>query len=406
MGRAILNGLVALLLAGTFLFPYMGGAATAYALIVVSAVLVGWSLVRPPRLRADTGSWMFLLGWVLIAAAFAITHRPGTSDVLFAANFAMFALYPMLAAALQRVSGPGNTQRVATMALAGSLIALGIAVFQVFGQHMVRAEGYGSNPIPSATVALFLGFFALAGIVAVKSVWRYAFLLGPVAGIATTLLAQSRGPLVALPALVLVALFTLPIRRAISVAVVVALVAVGGAAILLKPASFGRVGHLPTIAMQLLSGQEVDRDLDHSANIRYRILQGSLAAFHDSPWVGYGWYMKVPAVKARLKEQVGFGDPRVAHLHSDILNLGVAGGAVGLFAYLLVLLAPIVSALRSSRDGQRGGRIFLGWSLSAGYLCCGAVNLLFGFEFMTTMYVCFAAIFIGYCRDTADVAAA
>jgi O-antigen ligase len=136
-----------------------------------------------------------------------------------------------------------------------------------------------------------------------------------------------------------------------------------------------------------------------SGNIRYRIFKGSIEAFTHSPWVGYGWYMKVPVVETYIEESVGFGDPTVAHLHSDILNLGVSAGAVGLLAYLLVLLAPVVSALRSPRDSQFKARLFLALNLSAGFACCGAVNLLFGFEFMTTMYVVLAAVFIGYCRD-------
>ncbi|HVY52422.1 MAG TPA: O-antigen ligase family protein, partial [Devosia sp.] len=329
----------------------------------------------------------------------------GTTDVLLAVNFAMFALYPMLSSVLHRVAKAGNSERVALFSLAGAFIAFGIAVFQVVVQHLARAEGYGSNPIPSATVALFLGFFALLGVIVVRSVWRYVFLLGPIAGVATVFLGGSRGPLLAVPALVVVALFALPFRRAVSIGVVVVLATIAGTAFALKPAALGRIEQLPNIMGQLLSGQEVDRNIDRSANIRYRILEGSLAAFRDSPWLGYGWYMKVPAVKERLKEPVGFGDPRVAHLHSDILNLGVSAGIVGLIAYLTVLLAPIVSAVRSPRDSQYRGRLFLAFSLSAGYLCCGAVNLLFGFEFMTTMYVCFAAIFIGYCRDAADLAA-
>ena len=109
--------------------------------------------------------------------------------------------------------------------------------------------------------------------------------------------------------------------------------------------------------------------------------------------------MKIPVVEKYMTWNVGFGDPRVGHLHSDILNLGVSAGIVGLIAYALVILAPVVAAATSPRDGQFRGRLFLALSLSAGFLCCGAVNLLFGFEFMTTMYVCFAAIFIGYCRD-------
>ena len=83
-----------------------------------------------------------------------------------------------------------------------------------------------------------------------------------------------------------------------------------------------------------------------------------------------------------------------------------AAGLVGLVAYALVLAAPIVSAAKSPRDSQFSGRLFLALSLSVGFLCCGAVNLLFGFEFMTTMYVCFAAVFIGYCRDAPALAAA
>jgi O-antigen ligase len=114
--------------------------------------------------------------------------------------------------------------------------------------------------------------------------------------------------------------------------------------------------------------------------------------------------MKVPVVEKYIEDPVGFGDPTYAHLHSDILNFGVSAGIVGLFAYLLVLLAPIVSAVSSPRDTQFRGRLFLALNLSAGFACCGAVNLLFGFEFMTTMYVVLAAIFIAYCRDETALA--
>ena len=399
MGRVILNGLVALLLIGALVFPYVGGAVTAYVLMVLSLLLIIWNFVAPPRLAFDAGSWMFLTAWALIAIAFAITNQPGRTDFLLAANFAMFALYPMLSGALQRFAGPGNLAQVAVMALIGTLAALGVATFQVFVLGLSRAEGYGSNPIPSATIALFLGFFALAGLFAVKGARRYLFLIGPVAGVATVLLAQSRGPLVALPVLALIALFMVPIKRVVLVAAVVSVVVAGGAAYAVKPEMFGRIASLPRMAVELLTGAPVSAETDMSGNIRYRIFEGSIEAFTHSPWVGYGWYMKVPVVETYIEESVGFGDPTVAHLHSDILNLGVSAGAVGLLAYLLVLLAPVVSALRSPRDSQFKARLFLALNLSTGFACCGAVNLLFGFEFMTTMYVVLAAVFIGYCRD-------
>ncbi len=70
-----------------------------------------------------------------------------------------------------------------------------------------------------------------------------------------------------------------------------------------------------------------------------------------------------------------------------------------LWLLIAAVLAPIAGVLHSPRDGQYKGRLFLALSLSATYLCCGAVNLLFGFEFMTTMFVVLAAVFVAYCRD-------
>jgi len=136
MARGILNGLVALLLAGTFLFPYVGGAVTAYVLIGLSLLLIAWNFVRPPRLAFDPGAWMFVIAWGLIAVAFMLTSRPGSSDYLLSVNFAMFALYPLLSGALQRFAGPHNTARVAVLALAGSFMV---------SYCRARAEGLGMN---------------------------------------------------------------------------------------------------------------------------------------------------------------------------------------------------------------------------------------------------------------------
>lgn len=404
MARGILNGLVAVLLLATFVFPYVGGAVTAYVLIGLSLLLIIWNLVRPPRLAFDPGAWMFLAAWVLIAVAFMLTNQPGRQDYLLSINFAMFALYPLLANALQRFARPGNSLHVAILSLIGSLVALVVAALQVFVGHYARAQGFASNPIPSSTVALFLGFFALVGLFALKSPWRYLFLLGPVAGVATVLLGQSRGPLLALPALALIALVMMPIRRIAIVGILIVAIIAAGTTYAIKPSMFGRAQSLPQMMTDLFTGTPVATETDKSGSIRYRILMGSIEAFKRAPWLGYGWYMKVPAVEKYISDPVGFGNPRVAHLHSDILNLGVSAGAVGLLAYLLVLLAPIVSAALSPRDLQFRGRLFLALSLGAGYLCCGAVNLLFGFEFMTTMYVCFAAIFVNYCRDAPALA--
>jgi O-antigen ligase len=76
---------------------------------------------------------------------------------------------------------------------------------------------------------------------------------------------------------------------------------------------------------------------------------------------------------------------------------------VGLLAYLLVLIAPIAGALQSPRDSQFRSRLYGTLIVVVGFVCCGAINLMFGFELMTTLYVCFAAILLGYCRDRGAV---
>ena len=400
MGQLVLNGIVGLLLAGSFLFPYIGGAVTAYVLIGLCLLLVIWALLRAQRVQSDPGAWMFLLAWVLLALAYALTNRPGTLDMLSAFNFVLFALFPLLHAALQRFAEPGNLAKVAVLSLAGTIVAFLVALAQVTIGHFDRAEGFASNPIKAGTVALFLGFFSLAGFFAPSlRRWRYGFLIGPVLGIAVVLMAGSRGPLLALPALVLVALILLPIRRAVSIGAVAAVILVAGGAYLVKPALFGRIQTLPAMLSDLVTGHPITEATDGSGNVRYAILVGSIAAFERSPWLGYGWYMKAPVVARYTPINVGFGDPKTAHLHSDILNFGVSAGIVGLVAYLLAIFAPIASAATSPRDSQFAGRLFLSLGLSLGYLSCGVVNLLFGFEFLTTLYVCWAMLFLGYCRD-------
>lgn len=405
MGRAVLNALVGLLLFAAFLLPYAGGAVTAYVLIALSLVLILWNFVAPPAVQFDLGAWFFLGAFSLLATAFMLTNLPGRTDFLFAVNFAMFALYPLLNAALQRFAGPPNGTRVATLALAGSFVALGIGIVEKVVFNFNRTTGFAANPIPSSTVALLLGFIALMGMFSIRDWRRYIYLLGPCAGIGTVLLASSRGPLLAVPVLVLISLVMVPIRRIISVGVVAGLSVCAAVVFVVRPETFGRLAALPAIIADILAGRPIPWDVDASGSIRYAILEGSILAFQKAPWLGYGWYFKVPVVAKYMPWDVGFGEPLRAHLHSDILNFGVSAGIVGLTAYVLVLIAPIASAAYGPRDSQYWGRLYGTLILSSGYAVCGAVNLLFGFEFMTTMYVILSAVLLGYCRDSAPAQA-
>jgi hypothetical protein len=114
------------------------------------------------------------------------------------------------------------------------------ASVQVFVLGMERAQGWGSNPIPSSTAVLLLGFVSLMGYMLVKDVRRNVFLLGPVFGIATVFLASSRGPLLAVPVLIIVALVMVRIRA--TVIAMAGLLAAAASALyfVIKPETFER----------------------------------------------------------------------------------------------------------------------------------------------------------------------
>lgn len=399
IGWWIANGLVGLLLLCAFLLPSIAGTWATYVSLGLSLILILWTLIWAPRVGYDLGAWFFVISWSLIAIAFMITNQPGTTDYLLAANFIMFALYPLLSATLQRFAHPRNSLVVAVLSLLGTLASFGFAAYEVYGLQLGRAKGYEANPIRYASIALLLGFFSLIGMFVLKDWRRYTFLTGPLLGVATVFLTGSRGPLLTLPALLIVCFVMLPIRRVVTIGVLAALVFGAGGVYALKPSLLGRAAALPAMLIDIVNGTGVSSTTDYSGNIRYTILQGSIIAFEKSPWIGYGWANKTTEVAKYTTWNVGFGPAKYGHLHSDILNFGVSAGVVGLIAYLLVLLAPIASLRDAPRDSQWRGRVFAALVLSISYFFAGAVNLMFGFELMTTLYVICAAVFIGYCRD-------
>ncbi|MDP1730777.1 MAG: O-antigen ligase family protein [Devosia sp.] len=393
------RGLTWALLLGTLVLPYPGGYPLAYFLILVSLLLCLWLL--PARIvpRLEPAGLMFLGAFVLIAIAFL-----ATGSLALVTNFAMFVVFVPLAAALARNASPGGAVLVARLALLGAAVALGIAAWEVFGLRHGRAAGFNSDPIWSAQAAVVLGFLALVGLPQAAGIWRLLYWLGPVFGMATALLAGSRGPLLAVPVLFVVAMFLVVRRWWLALPVIVATgfaaVAVVG---VVYPGSLTRLASLTTIAGELASGGAVS---EVSSGQRLAFYQSAFSAFLEKPLFGYGWDNKVAAIRPYLADGGAMLDEGHHHLHSDILDFGVSAGALGLLAYALIIAAPIAGALALPRDSQYRSRLAGTALLAVGYLVCGLTYLMLGYEFHTTLYVCLAAILLGYCRDAPTPAAA
>ncbi|KKC31171.1 hypothetical protein WH91_20955 [Devosia psychrophila] len=176
-----------------------------YPLMILAVLAALWQAVRRDRLRLprDKASLCFLAAFALIAVAFSVTAQ-GLRDMAYSANFIMFVLFAPLSVVLSRAASGRNTVVLATLALAGSVIGTVIAAYQVFIVDAGRATSYGSDPIWSTQAAIIVGFIALLGMVSSTSRYRFFFVLGPILGVATAVLSGSRGPILAVPFLVII----------------------------------------------------------------------------------------------------------------------------------------------------------------------------------------------------------
>lgn len=368
------------------------------ALVCIALALVLLVQGRLPVTYREPLALLFLIAFAVLAACFMITaEAPG--DAIYTFNFVLLLLAGPLLFVLRAGADPINARRIAWLAFVGAVLALAIVCIALLGGE---SRGYwrALGPNRMANTAMLLGFLALLGLAVDGGRERWLLLLGPVIGVAVTILTESRGPLLAAALMAPVALMfgarLLP-RRLLwpAAAAVLALAVAGGVALM----SQERIARLPEIVGELLSGTAVS---DSTTHIRLVLYRGAVEAFLQSPWLGHGWDELMTAIVPFMDAEGRAYAADLPQLHNDVLDFAVAAGIVGILVYLLLLAAPLVAAWRSPRDSQRLVRLYGAAVLVAGYVGAGLTDLMFGFEFHTALYVVLAAILIGYCRDRAE----
>lgn len=400
--RAASLALLTLLLAG----PALAGAIMAYATMIAALVAAGYIAIRRPGLwrHIDIAGWLLLSAYALFAAltvVSAIVHaRPG--ELTFVVSLVALPLYIPLTLVFATHANPANARTVAALALLGVILALGVALVETGYFGLDRAGGTTIDAIRFGGTALLLGFVALVGVPATSTPWRYLWLAAPLLCLATLGLTGSRGPLVAVPILVLVALvYLVHSLRAAVIAGITLIAALTAFAVIAQGFGlFPRLVSLFEVAARVGSGGTVG---DESIAIRLDIYRAGIAAFLDAPWFGHGWSQITVAPQPWFSGPVPLAS--YSHLHNDVLDFLVAFGLPGIACYALILAAPLAGALRSPRDSLRRTRIYAATILCAGYLVMGQSSLMLGFEYQTVLYVALAAVILGYCRDAPPGAA-
>ena len=386
------------MIAGTCGLAGLFGAWAIYALLIAiaAATLVLIGMRARPWLTTDLATKLFAAAFGFYALSFIVSARE-VQDALFILNYLPFLLFAPLAKIMHGGARAGNNWRFALAALGGTILLALWASYQKYGLGTRRPEGLEIDTIAYAHTALTLGLISGVGVFASDAKWRWLFLLGPVLGIAVTLMTESRGPLLAAPVLLLVVLIAWTRRPVASILASAGIAAVSLATIwALSPSTFLRIETIIGNLSELLDSGAVS---ESSSRQRIEMYLAGWRAFLDSPWFGHGWEQKFSAITPYLDQGSRVLNAGHHHLHSDPVDVAVTNGVSGLIGYGLVLLAPFAGAVASPRDSQYVSRVTIAALLGAGYAIFGLTYLLFGYEYHTTLYVVLAAIAIGFCRD-------
>jgi O-antigen ligase len=256
-------------------------------------------------------------------------------------------------------------------------------VSDVLATGTTRSGGNIANPIHFADVALLAGFVGLLGVFFAEERFRMVFFAGPAMSIIAVVLSGTRGAVVAASVMIawvaiMAALTKVIAIRPLILAALATLIA-GAVAVALGAASLSGVQR---VLVDIVDVVQHGVPTDTSTDQRLQMYLGGLRAFLASPVFGHG-PANFTAVANNLADLPFGGAP---HLHNDLINMAASAGSLGIAAYLIIILAPLVEILTLPNTIAKS-RLLVGVTgLLAGYVVMGLTNAMFGILTITIMF--------------------
>ena len=385
MKSSFASALLLIALAGTILppgYPAYVGSYVALGACLLSFFFFGW---RERSGLCHPISLAIFAAIALVGLSVPFVYR-SPQDVL-----APVLLLPMLSTiALGLLARParfvpGSTV-FASICLVASCVAIVAGAYEsaVLG---VYRSGLGNNPIHYASLAAMAGGLALVGVVGTQSAWRYVFLLGPAFGLGSAIIADSRGPMLGAGTIAAAGLFLLTIwlwRETLFRHLMLGALLISGAVgTLLFGSGNSRVAGIFHSALNIF------RFTGGSDDIRALLYTSALEVLRRSPVVGGGLGQIMHTAQELFPNRP---EPFwLEDLHADWANFAAMAGGLGLLAWLLLLVAPLL--LLVDKRSRQDRPIVLGvLVLSIGQLVLGISNATFGILPQTMIY----AVALGY----------
>lgn len=394
------------LASGMALWPLIGHAAAYLSLLMCLIALVAhgrWQDV--PQVARAPWSLAFLGAFALIGVALLL--QPDRSGLPYLADFLVFALAPLLAAALAPLVGRLTLERASQLCLVAAGLAAAMGLYGM-AQGVNRPTAPGFSPIHFADLAVVLGFMSLAGTLLTTGKGRWLYACGPVLALIATIAAETRAALIVALGLALVYGVActwgsaLPRLAKLALPVTLAALVVLGFALAY---AFGFTRPLEAFEpiLALLRGE---LPADTSALYRVEMYRAGILAFLDAPLFGHGWHRQIAAAMPYLTEvgREGYALEGWGYIHNDALSLAVGAGLCGLFAYGLALAAPLLAHFAAPPSQEAKARLYFALCLSLGMLLSGATDVLFMVEAPKLLLVLGVATLYWFGAEKADEA--
>jgi O-antigen ligase len=340
-----------------------------------------WWRGRPRTQTLTTLLFAIAFALILIAALGAM-RQP--ADLLALVPY----LAPLCFLPFASVIGD-RAPNLARLALIGAGIGLVSALALRYGIGRPRA-GEGSfitDPYRLAVTTLLCATLAL-GALFTRERWRWLSLLGLVAAAGVIWLTGSRTALLGVPAVLLITALCF-VRKPVAIAgLLLGTAALGAVALFVELPGRSRM-RLWDVLGGIARGDSV---ADESIWVRIRLWSEALRDIPNAPIFGHGWgdWLMAP-LRDRFPSDLE-SLHTIQHMHNDALHYAMAGGVLGIAAWLLLLAAPLAGYVALPREQRTRQRLHAILVLVGGYFVLGLADIMLASPAQLTLYVALTAV--------------
>ncbi len=278
----------------------------------------------------------------------------------------------------------------------GLLFVVPIAVIQIYFFNL-RPEGIFSNTLVFASLCITGAGLAIIEWPEDSHNHRTLSWIAFVAGIVATLLTFSRGMLIPLSVIILVAVFyrlKVKSQYTMSFKTAVILCAVIAGSLVVSVQSDKGWHFVNQRFIQPIQMYNEGKPFERSISQRVDMQITGFHAFLNRPLMGYGIQNSVAEANSLSKEVLGKKtNYTYTHLHNDYLTHAVGGGVILLILFVLVIVSPVIMCWQFRKNEDLASHFYFSLMLTGAYSTIGLTNIVFHNDQLATMF-CVATMFI------------